>query len=235
MATGIKHPRRGRTGFTLIELLVVVAIIAILIAVLMPSLKKSREQARQVVCGSQLRQIGTAVFIYAQENQNAGPGEGMAGWNIFDSTTAGSNPGGVYQANRLMHYDLHAILNKSKKVWICPADITYGWNSTFPSSGGDQGKATSYAHSIGAYVGASYVVQKWSPFRLPLPNEAKIEAAYKQPFCADASWEVVNPVLAGVFPHRVGFNVVFMDGHVEWYSALLTGQTWNQGRYRTNW
>jgi prepilin-type N-terminal cleavage/methylation domain-containing protein/prepilin-type processing-associated H-X9-DG protein len=52
-------------GFTLIELLVVVAIIAVLIALLLPALQQAREKAKQAVCLSNLKQIGTASLIYA--------------------------------------------------------------------------------------------------------------------------------------------------------------------------
>ncbi len=57
-------------GFTLIELLVVVAIIVILIAILMPALNTAREQAKTVVCLSNLRQMGTAMVGYTQNNAN---------------------------------------------------------------------------------------------------------------------------------------------------------------------
>jgi prepilin-type N-terminal cleavage/methylation domain-containing protein/prepilin-type processing-associated H-X9-DG protein len=57
-----------RTGFTLIELLVVIAIIAILIAILLPALRASRQQARAVACGSNLRQLVLALTMYDQEN-----------------------------------------------------------------------------------------------------------------------------------------------------------------------
>ncbi len=52
-------------GFTLVELLVVVAIVALLIAILLPALNKAREVARITVCGSNQRQVGMALTMYA--------------------------------------------------------------------------------------------------------------------------------------------------------------------------
>lgn len=60
-------------GFTLIELLVVIAIIAILASILFPVFAKAREKARQATCLSQLRQLGTAVQMYAQDNSGRMP------------------------------------------------------------------------------------------------------------------------------------------------------------------
>jgi len=57
-----------RTGFTLIELLVVIAIIVMFIAILLPALRASRQQARAVVCGSNLRQLALALTVYDQQN-----------------------------------------------------------------------------------------------------------------------------------------------------------------------
>lgn len=57
----------GRRAFTLIELLVAIAILAILAAILFPVFARAREKARQAVCGSNLRQIGMALVLYAQD------------------------------------------------------------------------------------------------------------------------------------------------------------------------
>lgn len=58
---------KHRKGFTLIELLVVIAIIAILAAILFPVFAKAREKARQTTCKSNLKQIGMALLMYAQD------------------------------------------------------------------------------------------------------------------------------------------------------------------------
>src|SRR6266568_3148106 len=59
--------RRKRSGFTLIELLVVIAIIAILAAILFPVFAQARDRARSASCLSNLKQMGTAWMLYAQD------------------------------------------------------------------------------------------------------------------------------------------------------------------------
>jgi len=68
---------RKDKGFTLIELLVVISIIALLMAVLMPSLQRARQQARAVLCQSNLRQWGLYFSLYTDDNG----GRFHRGWN----------------------------------------------------------------------------------------------------------------------------------------------------------
>ena len=59
--------RSAWRGFTLIELLVVIAIIAILAAILFPVFAQAREKARGAACLSNVKQLGLALQMYAQD------------------------------------------------------------------------------------------------------------------------------------------------------------------------
>jgi prepilin-type N-terminal cleavage/methylation domain-containing protein/prepilin-type processing-associated H-X9-DG protein len=81
-----------KTGFTLVELLVVIAIIALLVAILVPVLQAAREDAKTVVCSSNIKQLLIALTSYETQN-------GTFPYSTWNSTPPTIPPGG-YPGNQ---------------------------------------------------------------------------------------------------------------------------------------
>jgi len=118
--------KSGQNGFTLIELLIVIAIIAILASMLLPVLSSAQRRAQALQCMNNTKQLGTATFVYLNDNNDFYP------YGVDISDTTWSDPtawhimflqyiGGVTNLNGL-----------GSKVYICPAD-TKGTPIKYPS------------------------------------------------------------------------------------------------------
>ncbi|MEA3376449.1 MAG: DUF1559 domain-containing protein, partial [Chloroflexota bacterium] len=110
-------------GFTLIELLVVIAIIAILAAILFPVFAQAREKARQTSCLSNLKQIGIATKMYAQDYDGCTPIINVMFPTPRD-TTEGDPDGPLSPITVLNPYV------KNRQIFVCPSKL-YG----VPTSG----------------------------------------------------------------------------------------------------
>src|SRR5438874_836054 len=107
--------RSRRNGFTLIELLVVIAIIAILAAILFPVFAQAREKARQASCTSNLKQLGSAMLMYAQDYDETFP--------HVPSVTARVDTTVDWGTNTWVYNDVYVLLQayvKNFKVFYCP-------------------------------------------------------------------------------------------------------------------
>ena len=209
--------RSARRAFTLIELLVVVAIIALLISILLPSLSQAREQARQVKCGANLRQIAFADVMYADENDNwyvpNDSGYQIFGYNWDD------NP-------------------EFKKLLGLPA--SGGWPSGFmcPSAPDDE-VSTGSIYNVyginGQHTQAELDIGIWGVRRTGVVqpatsvNVADSNWGQTDPFMAayTTQWDVYhekgpggieNGAHAIAYRHDEGMNAGHFDGHVSYYT-----------------
>jgi prepilin-type N-terminal cleavage/methylation domain-containing protein/prepilin-type processing-associated H-X9-DG protein len=152
-------PRRSTRGFTLIELLVVIAIIAILAALLLPALSKARDKALTANCLSNLKQWSLAAVMYASDNADGMPHDGMDTTGQYPGvsgashdTTAWFNRYPDYMAQKpLSYYTDNATSSPKKnsqiipfpggvaKIWECPAASMSDGDLDNLSGGGAEG------------------------------------------------------------------------------------------------
>ena len=176
------------TGFTLIELLVVVAIIAVLVAILLPAMSRARESAMRVSCSSNLKQMGTAFLMYADENngwfmQFLPP----RSWVHYSLATVvpwgylisrgyfGPDPGAGYNLWDAGYRRSGGLGGESVKVMFCPSQrnpahmignavgkCSYSARLIYHLPGGGSGRSPYRLDTFPARVALAHDVFRWS-------------------------------------------------------------------------
>lgn len=148
----IHDPTAQKHIFTLIELLVVIAIIAILASMLLPALSRTRESAKQITCGNNIKQLHLAFLSYMGDNQEYLPPAiiAISGVNtVWGQTLANSD---------CISSDALGYSPKSKTL-LCPSSLVtdngkpiytqgnYGMNALITYTLGQAGATTPYRTS----------------------------------------------------------------------------------------
>lgn len=222
--------RERSAGFTLIELLVVIAIIAILASILFPVFTSARGRADQAKCLSNLKQLGTACVMYADDWRGTLPhpgGSSIVTWAWDQDVDGGLN---AYIKNKSQG---------SSTVWRCP-----GGKIPDVAAVGGGGRENSYGRS---YAMNDYLREYNTGMNFPnqrpypglklalLTNTAKTIMIFEswqdntpEKYC----WRNGSPFMAGSGDTRYGkpaamhngkMNTVFVDGHA---ASVDPAETW---------
>ena len=216
---------KHRSVFTLVELLMVITIIMILAGLLIPALQKARAKAFRVRCVGNLRQLGAAVLMYQDDNE-AFPD--WYGWNGGATNTQ-------YWAftrwyPRILPYvtDYRLFQDPALSTWNAHWVPPRQWpNDNAHRVNYALGRCAAYDHS------SSYRMARYrDPLRSILVTDSahvddcgnRGRVAWANVCAADCRYERRIEANAR---HGGGSNVCFVDGHVEWLSALGIYGGWN--------
>jgi prepilin-type N-terminal cleavage/methylation domain-containing protein len=236
-------------GFTLIELLVVIAIIAILAAILFPVFARARERAKMSTCISNVKQIATAIRMYADDNED-----------YFVTTAAPSATGlqitnhaygGVSESRR----PLYPYTANDQDIFKCPSDIggpgdrgvpdwkNRNWTNSYVMNAIFKGPNGSMAGLLCGrpardLTGKAPIPLRFDDVKQPTttmliadhPAHAFFAASRTSPGIA-FKWHDQDE---GLLPRKMGVVMGFVDGHAA-YVFVKAGLDDPEGKWTFRW
>jgi prepilin-type N-terminal cleavage/methylation domain-containing protein/prepilin-type processing-associated H-X9-DG protein len=236
---------RKDKGFTLIELLVVIAIIALLMGILMPALSRARRQARDVACLSNLRQLGLAAQMYAQECEDFIPralDNQQARWLLVFMPFLGEKYRGTNDYRKVDIYQCPSFpptglgSNNARNAEQTVDYVVNAWDMDNPglttSDGGRQMASPTKLHSVRQSAERVYLADNeagdWRPVirernELDLASNLNLLDVWstKQLPGSDrtARGDNLTRRVARDRHRTNGCNNLFFDGHADWLKA----------------
>ncbi len=199
----------NRRAFTLIELLVVIAIIAILAAILFPVFGQAREKARSVSCLSNLKQLGLASVMYAQDYDDMYLPHCLRNLADFSQTPTA------------YWFELAAPYVKSDQVFVCPSHRGAAGGHGYIGSYGYVCDGFTLDPSNANYTGLPFgglgsLAQISYPSEMIMLGESEKATCRVCPLYHDHAMPAAPPVWPVQQRHHGGSNYTCYDGHAKW-------------------
>ncbi|MCD4824185.1 MAG: type II secretion system GspH family protein [Phycisphaerae bacterium] len=239
---------RKSKAFTLIELLVVIAIISLLVSILLPSLNRAKGQAKRVICANNMRNTAVGVATYSASYSRWLPpyrngaeypyAVGMM-WAPYAAYDYRSGRGGDdgWPLNLGIAYEAGAITEPS--VFYCPSQTIEFWQESFYPTPWGSGPNPDYATKM---VRTSYMYNPNVGTGTKSDGDSYHKYKYEKlsnfpgnkMLLSDIIYSNKDSGLGVIVAHgECGWNVAFIDGHVDYvvsreaYNIMSEGDTWN--------